>query len=451
MMYTKVRELFSRFFYFAWPTSPPKTEVFLCAGRHPVAIAECYKQPAQRGKLLVAATTLLLAFFGPLHVTPVVANSVATNSVTLKPSLREAALALRNAQYNRAHQLFSIIAQRDNSPLAQYTLGLLAENGWEKTKPNALHACQWYQKAAQRDHAKSMLKLGHCLKADILPLPPIAKTANANDQVTAYKPANEGAHSPQALDEHKAAFWYKKAADHGMTEALCHLGELYRTGQGVEVNTSRALQLCFHSAKSGSTWAQRMVAEHFAQQSHFDFAQAAYWYQQAATNGDGKAAYALAELYHSNPRIVTERFNLSERTHEDLARDWYEVAAGLGIKSAYPKTAVLYYQALNKTLNNPQKKLGAPTDLLAKTYVWLRASHIAHTPASANIKRTEQDRQISLSVLQKLKKILPLMPKSWLPDLESKVAAHFGKYPVRWPTNTNPTPETAQLAQRSDR
>lgn len=369
----------------------------------------------------------------------VIAPLLTTTSVAApKPTLRNAAVALKNEQYDQAQKLFTEIAHREANPIAQYTLGLLAENGWADTKPDFFRACRWYEQAAFKDHAKAMEKLGHCLKSGIITVRDRKKTSSQT--------------TTPAENYHTPAYWYRKAADGGVTEALCHLGELHRQGQGVEVSTLRALQLCFQAARAGSAWAQRVVGQHFAQQSHFDFAQAAYWYQQSAVNGDGQAAYALAELYFSNPTIVAERFQLASGTHEDLARDWYEVAAGLGIKSAYAKTGILYYRALNTALNQPKKQSGAPTNLLAKTYIWLRASHAAHTPKTPHLKTSAQDRKISANMQLKLKKILPLIPKNWMPSLEAKVVAHFEKYPVTWPSTNSPQGTTpAQIARHTGR
>lgn len=353
---------------------------------------------------------------------------------TPSSDLRAAALALKSGQHARAHRLFKTIAEREQNSLAQYTLGLMAENGWEGSPPSAERACHWFEKAAHTGHDKSMVKLGHCLKTGTL-----MRHAQGSDQ-----------------QKNSAAYWFQRAADMGHVEALCHLGELYRQGAGVPINTAKALQLCFHAAHSGSSWAQRQVGQHFASQSHFDFGQAAYWYQQAAVNGDAPAAYALAELYYQNPGVVTERFDLAGRDHHMLARDWYEVAAGLGHTAAYAKTAVLYYQALHQALNTtrttrnaaPGQTTATDRELLAKTYLWLRASYVAHTPSSPSAIQSQLDQKISQSVLNKLKKILPLLPKSWIPNLESKIAAHFEQYPVYWPEQPSAPARVAQALSR---
>jgi TPR repeat protein len=369
-----------------------------------------------------------------------------------KSNLRTAATALKSGEYEKAQRLFTDIAERERNPLALYTLGLMAENGWQAREPDALIACRWFEKAAFRGHDKSMVKLGQCLKNRTintidnslinLATPPIPR-----DQLTT------------------AAYWFRKAANTGHNEAFCHLGQLYKTAQGgVPQDSSKALQLCFHAARNGSAWAQRQVGQYFATKSLSDFAQAAYWYQQAAVNGDAPAAYALAELYFHNPLVMAERFSLENRDHRQLARDWYEVAAGLGLKAAYTKTALLYYQALNEALGkfNPSvrnqsltKKGGKKSSdaLLAKAYLWLRASHIAYSPNLPTASLTQADAKtrmnakISQSILEKLRKIMPLLPRTWIPDLEAKIQAHFQKYPTQWPVDASPDLNAERLAQ----
>lgn len=370
---------------------------------------------------MMAGITCALCLHSPLSATTYRTNATHT--------MHEAAFALRNKQYQHAHRLYTDIANQQANPDALFTLGLMAEKGWDNGKPHALRACNWYRLAAHQEHGQAMEKLGHCYRAGVL------------------RAAGQSAASKNA-ETQTPAYWYSRSAAKGNTQALCHLGELHRLGQGVERNSARALQLCFEAARGGSTWAQRVVGQHFAQQSHFDFAQAAYWYQQAAVNGDGQAAYALAELYHSNPKIVAERFQWQSANGATLARDWYEVAAGLGVKSAYAKTGILYYQALNSALKNPSRQSGMAAKLLAKSYIWLRASHAAHTPNSPDHKASQHDQAISKNMRSKLRSILPLMPKDWVPALEDKIITHFEKHPLSWQRDPRrlPTAKT-QVAQ----
>lgn len=254
---------------------------------------------------------------------------------------------------------------------------------------------------------------------------------------TALMKSGETPKMPEAMSP---AYWYEKAAEAGHTDAWCRLGELYRTGKTRPTEPVRALQLCLRAAQAGSVWAQRKVANHFAAQSTFDFAQAAYWYQRAAIEGDAPAAYALGELFYHNATAAAEHFNLQGRHHKDYAREWYEVAAGLGFEPAYAKTAILYHQKLEETLKQQQditKESAAVSTLMAKAYVWLSASQSIHQPDPITGQISKRDNRIFVSVESKLQELLLIMPNQWMPELDKKVVAHLGKYPSAWTTNAD--------------
>ena len=90
--------------------------------------------------------------------------------------------------------------------------------------------------------------------------------------------------------------WYQKAAAAGNPKAMCALGRAYAKGQGIPINTQKAID----------------------------------WYEKAVTNGDITAAYYLGRL-HLNMGNSKEGF------------DWIATAATADFEPAYFQLGHMYY------------------------------------------------------------------------------------------------------------
>ncbi len=53
-------------------------------------------------------------------------------------------------------------------------------------------------------------------------------------------------------DYAQAAYWYRRSADGGDSDAMCNLGWLYEAGQGVEQSWEKAAEWYLRSAEAGS-------------------------------------------------------------------------------------------------------------------------------------------------------------------------------------------------------
>lgn len=106
--------------------------------------------------------------------------------------------ALRNQEYDIAHDLFYSLAGQDNA-LAQYETGALYHRG-AGVKPDVARAARWYASAAELGHAEAQYRLGNMYMM------------------------GEGV--PQSDAE--AIHWYEKAAQQGHKDAGSNLASLRR-------------------------------------------------------------------------------------------------------------------------------------------------------------------------------------------------------------------------------
>ena len=104
----------------------------------------------------------------------------------------------------------------------------------------------------------------------------------------------------------EAAFWYRKAAEQGVSQAQNNLGVMYKDGQGVKQ----------------------------------DFSEAARWFQRAARQDNTLAQLNLGWLYHAGK-------GLSQNA--DSARYWYSQAAQKGHATAQLNLGILYLQQKDTT------------------------------------------------------------------------------------------------------
>lgn len=294
----------------------------------------------------------------------------------LAAELKEAQKTLAAGDYEKAYAEYIKIAREKNNPLAQFTIGLFYQSGWGRAV-NSVEACRWYEKAAAGSIPAAQHFLGDCLM--------------------------EGIH--RTPDPAMAAAWYGKAAALGYHLSLCSLAELYMTGNGVRKDFKKALELCRQAAERASVPAQVRMGRFLLEgdESIRDFEKAFHWFELAAQKNSAQAQYYLA---------VILRDGLGRPRAPEAARYWFEMAASQGYTPAYFPTAQLYYNApVDPQTGKP------PAHNLAKAYLWV----------SAATKRTTDSKELSQAA-DMLEKIRTIMPKTWEPKLDEKVAEHLAKY-----------------------
>ncbi len=126
------------------------------------------------------------------------------------------------------------------SPSAQYTLGLMYDQGWEEQLDHA-EAIRWLRKAAEQGYASAQARLGEMYHQGNFVPQDYSEAANWN-----RKAAEQGSPTAQlglgtafALGEgvpkspEDAAIWLKKAAEQGNATAQYAIGGLFSAGNGV--------------------------------------------------------------------------------------------------------------------------------------------------------------------------------------------------------------------------
>ncbi|MCK9202532.1 MAG: sel1 repeat family protein [Gallionella sp.] len=292
----------------------------------------------------------------------------------LDAALKPAQQALAAGDYKKAHALYARHAAKN--PLAQFTLGLFYKNGWGRPV-DPVAACGWFEKAAHRNIPAAQQFLGDCLA--------------------------QGVDRP--VDGEAAVGWYRKAAASGIAYALCSAGGLYIEGKTLPRDTRRGLELCAQAAQAESPPAMLRLADYYREGADVpqDLAVARYWYRQAAERHTTEAQYRLgvmlAEGQGGEPAL-------------NVALFWLESAASEGYVAAYLPTAILYANA------EVDPKTGAlKPEHLAKIYLWNSA---------AKARAADPTQLAEIGRIEKL--VLAVMPETWRPDLDKRVAEHLAKY-----------------------
>ena len=168
-------------------------------------------------------------------------------------------------------------------------------------------------------------------------------------------------------DESKAGEWYRKAAEQGSALAQESLRNLSADASGVARDKAKDHQRYQEAAERGDANAQYVVGARYAAGEGVpkDYAKAAEWFQKAADRGNADAQYQLGRMYY-----------LGEGVSKDLpkAAEWHRKAAVQGNGRAQSSLGDMYYQGK-----------GVPQDD-AKAIEWLQKSAAQGEPvAQANL------------------------------------------------------------------
>ncbi|OGS71275.1 MAG: hypothetical protein A2063_06755 [Gallionellales bacterium GWA2_60_142] len=292
----------------------------------------------------------------------------------LDAALKPAQQALTAGDYKKAHALYSRHAAKN--PLAQFTLGLFHKNGWGRPADEAT-ACRWFEKAAHKNIPAAQQFFGDCLA--------------------------QGVGRP--VDGEAAVGWYRKAAASGIAYALCSAGGLYIEGKTVPRDVRRGLELCAQAAQAESPPAMLRLADYYRDGKDVpqDLAAARHWYQQAAERHSAEAQYRLGVMLAEGQ---------GGEPAPNAALFWLETAASEGYAPAYLPVAILYANA------EVSPETGAlKPEHLARIYLWNSAAK-ARTADPAQLAEIDRIEKLVLSV----------MPETWRPELDKKVAEHLAKY-----------------------
>ena len=202
-------------------------------------------------------------------------------------------------------------AAEQGNPYAQMALGDLYEQGVGVTK-NLKVAADWREKAAKRGNVQSQLKLGQMYLAG----------SGVDKNLT------------------KAEYWLKRAAIEGNSEAQFELGKLYRTEGWANHDPAEGNNWLAKSAAQGYEGAVEFVHffEHIGLQLKEDLSQRAPQLHKLAIDGDAEAQYQLAMRYEHG---------IGEKKDYAQAMYWFKQAANQGHVKAIKSLIHIYQLGLD--------------------------------------------------------------------------------------------------------
>lgn len=242
--------------------------------------------------------------------------------------------------YAEAENLFlKAVANGDHN--AYFSLGIL----YESIKNDANKAIYYYKK--HQDAYYKIFKKANSTTTERLsnlgmeynPASPSPSSGYNNSMANRQKSADSQAEFTDPVDQYnlgvdyyqkkdydKAVYWFEKAAEQGIVEALYNLGVCYANGEGVSQDYTTAAYWYEKAAEQGYAKAQLNLGHLYFHYNgvgiKFDWEKALYWYEKAALQGNAKAQTQTGLLTH-----------LYKKDYEK-AKYWLEKAAAQGEKTA---------------------------------------------------------------------------------------------------------------------
>jgi len=155
----------------------------------------------------------------------------------------------------------------------------------------------------------------------------------------------------------KAARWFQRAAEHGLSPAQNTFGVLLSNGDGVRKNVNGALSWLRKAFHAGETYAGQNIAITYREIG--DFRKAFKWFRKSADAGDGDALIQLGIHYYWGKgvrknakaavrcfRMASKAKNISEGGRDD-AFFFLGVAysEGEGVRTSIPSARKLFKRA----------------------------------------------------------------------------------------------------------
>ena len=200
----------------------------------------------------------------------------------------------------------------------QAWLGSSYERGINGYERDASMAAYWYRRAAENGHTEAQYNLGV-----------MYSWGNGI-------PANH----------EQAVYWVRKAAEKGYHQAEDHLCFLYFAGKGVQQDYKQAFGWGIRAARAGMAYSQWAVAcmYYYGNGVERDYKQAAHWCREAAEQGYSVAQNNLGLMYE---------YGLGVAQDYGQALSWYKKAIAQG------------YSLAQTNLNRLQEKMKpAPEEVL---------------------------------------------------------------------------------------
>jgi TPR repeat protein len=215
-------------------------------------------------------------------------------------------------------------------PSAQFILGLLYERGYDGP-PDELQAAYWYRKAADQglgqaeDALKALRQSGRGFTIDNGGLLITFGDAYEGDRPEAQLALADAYYHGNGVSGNKpaAAYWYGRAAGHGLIAAKSRLGRMLFSGDGIAKDETKAVGLLREAADRGDAEAAYGLGIAYATGRGIerDDGEAVRWFRSAAEAGNDRAAFNLARMTEDGR---------GTRKDQAAALDWYRRAADAG-------------------------------------------------------------------------------------------------------------------------
>jgi TPR repeat protein len=246
----------------------------------------------------------------------------------LIPALCAGALVLGPLHGAESPTLEQLKAAALKDPKAQYQLGQLYASG-KSVPQNFETAVTWFKKAANADNPDALYSLGFCHAT--------------------------GTGVSKSLS--KAASYYLDAAKLGHSEAQFKVAVCYEKGIGFQrPSAAEAMKWYRQAAERGVAEAQCVLGNH-ARAAH-NYNEAVKWYNLAAVRGVASAQYELAILHRNGQGV--EKKDMVE------AYKWFALAAENGYEQANQQMEELpkLYGMTSEQVTQGQQKARAVQDQL---------------------------------------------------------------------------------------
>lgn len=196
---------------------------------------------------------------------------------------------------------------------AQWNIGRMYESSEVFGERDYVTAVEWFEKSAGQGYAPAEFSIGRLFDFGVCPdgerglisstlvgwsTPIFFDGSEEHDRKYGKNP---NTFFIECRNSKMAAEWYKKASEHGHTEAQFLLGKMYLEGDGVEKSPSDAVLWIRKSAENGYVGAEFKLAEMYrhGEVLRKDYNSALRWYRNSVENGDVRAIHAVGAIYES--------------------------------------------------------------------------------------------------------------------------------------------------------
>jgi len=229
-------------------------------------------------------------------------NGVSASAITFEDALRRF-----EAGDKKAALAYASTAAHKGSADAAVMAGYILRKG-EAGYVNLEHARAWYNMAALKNHPDALVALG--------------EMAIRNEA---------------GLTQADAISYLTRASEMGRTDAMRALSDLYRTGQGTQVNSAQSEKLLQKASASFDKDATKRLGDSYFEK---DPKKALGYYEQAAEAGHIEAAYIAGVMYAENFEI---------RPNSTRSAALLKQAAEGGHAAAQADYGLLVYQGVGAT------------------------------------------------------------------------------------------------------